>query len=196
MLSVIIATSESERALLATLASLVGGAAAGAVREVIVVDANSQDDTAQVGEVAGCLVLTSSGPLGARLKEGAAAARADWLLFMRPGAVLANDWVEETSRFMTDAGEHNPQAGARAAVFRPALPHGAQRPLLLDAWSLFQAALRRWPRPDQGLLIAKDLYEAEGGHRAEDTDAEMELIRRIGRRRIVMLRNASIRAPL
>lgn len=39
MLSVVIATHDSERALLPTLAALVAGAAAGVVREVIVADA-------------------------------------------------------------------------------------------------------------------------------------------------------------
>ena len=39
MISVIIATKDSERALVSTLGALVPGAAAGAVREVIVADA-------------------------------------------------------------------------------------------------------------------------------------------------------------
>jgi hypothetical protein len=39
------------------------------------------------------------------------------------------------------------------------------------------------------LLISKTLYERIGGHRGEDADPEDKLLRRLGRRRIVMLRS-------
>jgi hypothetical protein len=76
MLSVIIPTHESERALVPTLACLVQGATAGIVREVILADAGSQDETAKVGDVAGCDMLPLPGPPGARLAAAAAKARA------------------------------------------------------------------------------------------------------------------------
>src|SRR5215467_10246274 len=86
MLSVVIATHDSERALLPTLAALVSGAAAGTVREVIVADAGSRDATTAIADGAGCRVLVST--QRARLKAAAEAARAPWLLFLRPGVVL------------------------------------------------------------------------------------------------------------
>ena len=60
MLSVVIATHNSERALLPTLAALVQGAAAGIVREVIVADAGSRDATTAIADGAGCRVLVSA----------------------------------------------------------------------------------------------------------------------------------------
>ena len=48
MFSIIIATHDSERALVPTLAALVPGATAGIVREVIVADGNSRDQTEEV----------------------------------------------------------------------------------------------------------------------------------------------------
>ena len=63
---------------------MVAGAAAGIVREVIVADAGSRDATAAIADGAGCRV--SAERRGARLKAGAAAARAPWLLFLRPAA--------------------------------------------------------------------------------------------------------------
>ncbi len=50
MLSVIVATHESERALVPTLAALVPGATAGLLGEVVVADAGSRDATAEVAE--------------------------------------------------------------------------------------------------------------------------------------------------
>src|SRR5271156_3246338 len=75
MLSVIIATRDSERALVRTLAALVPGATAGLISEVLVVDGGSSDDTATVADVAGCVFLSVAGPVGQRLKAAAAAAR-------------------------------------------------------------------------------------------------------------------------
>ena len=54
MLSAIIATHESERALVPTLAALVPGATEGLLGEVIVADAGSRDATAEVADIAGC----------------------------------------------------------------------------------------------------------------------------------------------
>src|SRR5207244_2986253 len=64
MLSVVIATHNSERSLLPTLAALVQGAAAGIVREVIVADAGSRDATAAIADGAGCRLLLPA--LGAK----------------------------------------------------------------------------------------------------------------------------------
>jgi hypothetical protein len=186
MLSVVIATHESERALLPTLAALVAGAAAGLVREVIIADADSHDETAAVADAAGCRVLISREPRGVRLKAAAAAARGPWLLFLQPGSVPDATWLDETRRFIEEA-ELRGCAATFAAVFRPAST--AFRPALIEAFALLGAALGA-PRASQGLLIAKTLYETLGGHR-DVADPERELVRRLGRRRTVLLRSAA-----
>src|ERR1700719_928828 len=103
MLTAIIPTHNSERALVPTLAMLVPGAMSGTVREVIVADNGSTDATAQVVDLAGCEITVSSAPLAARLRSAAAAARGTWLLFLRPGVVLDAAWVEETARVIENA---------------------------------------------------------------------------------------------
>ncbi|MGD9923429.1 MAG: glycosyltransferase, partial [Pseudorhodoplanes sp.] len=82
MLSVIIPTHESERVLVRTLACLVPGATAGLIREVILADGGSTDETAVVGDVAGCRFLPLPGPVGPRLEFAVSSARGDWLLFV------------------------------------------------------------------------------------------------------------------
>ena len=64
MLSAIIATHESERALVPTLTALVPAAAAGLLAEVVVADSGSADSTAQVAEFAGCRFISSKSLLG------------------------------------------------------------------------------------------------------------------------------------
>ncbi len=179
MLSVIIATLDSERALLATLSALVPGAMDGLVSEVIVADGGSRDDTAMVADVAGCNFLVVEGTLGRRLKTAAAAARAPFLLFLRPGTVLDATWTGEARRFVERAA-----ADVYAAAFRRGAPAEAR---LRNVWSLLAGALGALPRPEQGLLIAHKFYDALGGHSERTADPESDLIRRIGRRRIVTL---------
>jgi len=189
MLSVIIPTYQSERALVQTLAALVPGATAGLISEVIVTDGGSSDDTARVADHAGCQFSVSSESLGARLKDAATAARAPWLLFLRPGCIPDTDWVSDVGRFIEEA----PMAGPRrSATFRPTAPAG--RPPLAQALAALTGALFVRVRPNQGLLISKQLYRSLGGHRANAGNPEADFIRRARPRKIAQL-GASIRVP-
>ena len=184
MLSVVIATQESERTLVPTSAALVPGAVAGMVREVIVADAGSRDATVEIADGAGCRVMAlATRERGSLLKAAADSARAPWLLFLEPGAVPDVTWIDETSRFVGEAG-HCGRANGHAAVFRAA--SSALRPQLRDALLIMWSAIGARPTARQGLLIAKAHYQALGGHR-NIPDPERELIRRVGRRRIVQL---------
>src|SRR5215831_10279654 len=118
MLSVIIATDESERALVSTLAALVPGATAGAIREVIVADKGSRDQTAEVADVAGCRIMVSPAPLAGRLRAAAALARSAWLMFLQPGTAPDATWIPEVMGFVEQA-ELAGEPHARAAVFSP-----------------------------------------------------------------------------
>lgn len=179
MLSVVVPTLNSERLLVPTLAALVSGATEGLISEVLLADGGSHDGTAAVADVTGCNVLLIEGPLGARLKAAAAAARAPWLLFLRPGAILDPPWVGEARGFIELTG-----GSERAAVFRRGA--SASSPFR-EALAQAMLAMRGTPRPDQGLLIARRFYDALGGHRADAAAPEADLLRRIGRRRIARL---------
>jgi hypothetical protein len=184
MLSVVIGTHDSERALLPTLTALVAGAAAGLLREVIIADAGSQDATAAIADGAGCRLLTLPQGRGARLKAAAQLTRASWLLFLAPGSVPDATWVDETRRFIEQIDARG-CAESFAAGFRPA--SAAFRPAVIDALGLLWSALAGKRDPRRGMVIAKSLYESMGGHR--DVPApELDLARRLGRRRIVLLR--------
>jgi hypothetical protein len=179
MLSVIIATHDSERLLVRTLAALVPGATAGLITDVVVADAGSRDDTAAVADIAGCNFLVAQGSLGKRLAAAAAGARAPWLLFLRPGTILEAPWVGEARGFV-----EQPPPDIRAAVFRRAAPAQSE---LREALSILAAALGSKPRPEQGLLIKADFYRQVGGHSERAADPESDLLRRLGRRQIVTL---------
>ena len=184
MLSVIIATHELERALVQTLAALVPGAAAGLLGEVIVADAGSTDETAEVADIAGCRFISSTEPLGARLKAAAVSTRTPWLMFLRAGIVPEPGWLTAVDQFMrtTDLASD----AARAAVFRPPAAADLLRPGLSEIVALVRTVFGGGAKPEQGLLIARRFYDVLGGH-PETADAEAALLRRLGRRRIAML---------
>src|SRR5262249_29845729 len=132
--------------------------------------------------------IATSRPLGQRLKASAESARATWLLFLQPGAVPDAGWIEETISFIEQA-ELGGRAEPQAAVFRPSARVGSRRPIMVEVLALLAAALGALPRPGQGLIISKRFYDQLGGHSSDCADAERDLLARIGRRRLMMLRS-------
>ena len=189
MLSVIIPTLNSERMLVPTLAMLVSGAMSGIVREVTVADGGSTDATLEIADMAGCIVLASPAPLAGRLNAAAAAARSTWLMFLRAGTVLDATWLEETARFIEETELYG--ASRTAAVFRKSVSARSAHPVVFEALSLLKFALFGRAHPDQGLLIDAHLYNKVGGHREAVADPEADLLARLGRRRILMLRSGA-----
>jgi glycosyltransferase involved in cell wall biosynthesis len=184
MLSAIIATHESERTLVPTLAALVPGATAGLLAEVIVADADSSDATAEVADIAGCRYLRSSEPLGRRLRAAADSTRAPWLMFLHAGCAPEPGWIAAVERFMDDA--ERTDSARHAAVFRPTTIGDLSRPGFAELLGLLRVAAGGKAKPQQGLLITKRFYMSLGGH-PDGSDAESALLRQIGRRRTAML---------
>jgi glycosyltransferase involved in cell wall biosynthesis len=184
MLTAIIATLDSERTLVPTLAALVPGATAGLLGEVIVADGGSSDATAEVADIAGCRFVNSSDALGARLKAAVATSRTPWLLFLRAGCVPEPGWIAAADRFMETTDQLD--GAARAAVFRPPGAGDLLHPRLSELAALLRVMLIGGAKPNQGLLIARRFYNEIGGH-PEGSDTEAALLRKIGRRRIAML---------
>lgn len=114
MLSVVIETLDDEDALARTLASLVGAAVEGVVREVVVCDRGSSDRTGLVAEHAGCVWLER-----ADMAEAVRRAKGDWLLIIEPGARLESGWTEAVLRHVAEAG--GPARFSPSRIGRPGL---------------------------------------------------------------------------
>jgi len=184
MLSVIIPTEGLEQPAVATLAALVPGAAAGMVREVLLVDRTGNGVIERVADVAGCHFLHFDGTHAAALAAGARQARSPWLMFLRAGAVLDTGWIEETTQFIQGVANSGRQ---RAGVFRYARsPYADTR--LADRFK-FLARMIAGPLTDQGLLIARDHYERLGGYAPDARRSEARLLRQLGRSSRTLLRS-------
>jgi glycosyltransferase involved in cell wall biosynthesis len=190
MITIVIPTLNDERALVPALAALVPGAAAGLVREVILADGGSADETAKVADVAGCDFLRGPADPGARLRMAAQRARGSWLMFLAPSVVLQEGWMSEVPAFVEKA-ERVRAAENHAAAFRLVFDGFGIRPRFAEFSVAVRYAFTGRPRVEQGLLIAKRFYDRLGGHR-DGEDAQLDLLVRIGRRRIVALRSAIV----
>ncbi len=186
MISVVIATHPTERLLIPALAALVPGAAAGLVREVMLVDAGD-GEIADIADAAGCEYLQGPPDPGARLRQGAAAARSAWLLFLDPQALLQEGWPREVRGFI-DQVERNEANDRQAATFRLALDGFGIAPRLREAAAMARHAVTGRPRAQQGLLIHRRFYDRLGGH-PPGPAAPHRLVRRIRRGGLVLLRS-------
>ena len=190
MISVVIPTLNAEAGLTATLSALVPAVVQGVVREVIIADGGSEDGTSEIADIAGAEFVTCERGRGPQLAEGAQHARSDWLLFLHADTVLQPGWEQEAATFMerVDAGSR-PLA---AAAFSFALDDFGARPRILEAMVGLRCALFRFPYGDQGLLIPKRLYSSLGGYRPLPLMEDVDLVRRLGRRRLVMMRTKAV----
>jgi rSAM/selenodomain-associated transferase 2 len=183
-LSVVIPTLDAAATLPRTLASLRSAAVGGLIREVIIADGGSSDRTADIAEAAGAWLVKSEKGRGVQLAAGAAAARGAWLLFLHADTTLDEGWGEEARAFMEGGMEC-------AGVFRLRFDEKGIAARLVSAGAMFRTRIFALPYGDQGLLMARRLYDAIGGYRAmplfEDVDIIDRLIRHGGRRSLIVL---------
>ena len=173
-LSVVVPTLSAAATLPATLAAL-GGAPA----EIVVVDGGSTDGTPALAHDLGARVVAAPRGRGTQIAAGVAAAAGPWLLLLHADTRLGPGWQDAARAAMRDPG--------RAGYFRFALDDDAPAARRLEravAWRCRALAL---PYGDQGLLIHRDLLTAAGGIAPLPLMEDVDLIRRLGRARLVLL---------
>ncbi|MFN0044285.1 MAG: TIGR04283 family arsenosugar biosynthesis glycosyltransferase [Alphaproteobacteria bacterium] len=150
--------------------------------EIIVVDGGSTDATVEIATAAGATIETTRRGRGTQLAHGARCATAPWLLFLHADTVLEPGWHEAARRFIAA-----PANKAKAACFRFALddPNPAAR--RVERWVAWRTRALGLPYGDQGLLLSRAFYDSLGGYRAIPLMEDVDLVRRIGRRRLARL---------
>lgn len=178
MISVVVPTLDSAACLADCLAALVPAAVDNLVREVVLADGGSRDETLDIAEDAGARLVRSGPARGERIAAGCAAARHDWLLVLWPETVLDPDWAPQAALHMQRRGEQ------RAACFRLAFDDPAPGARLREAMAALRLALLARPSGGQGLLIPRATLQAVGGYRPLATGEDVDFTRRLGRRRL------------
>lgn len=183
-ISVIIPTLDSARHLPRALAPLVDGMQEGLIREVIVSDGGSRDETLEIADAAGCTLISGEAGRAKQLLNGIARAKGKWLLVLHPQTSLARGWTEEVALFL----QFN-EARKRAATFKLAFDDKSAKGRLF--WARLRANVMKLPHGDQGLLISRFLYDGLNGYR-DVAHEDIDLVRRIGAKRLVFLETEAV----
>ena len=157
MISIIIPTLNAAPHLARTLAPLVAGAAHGLVKQVIIADGGSSDETLEIAEAAGCNIAASETGRATQMRAGAAIAKGDWLLFLHADTELGDGWIAEVERFVSA-----PHASMRAAAFTLAFDDDGRQARRVLYWARLRARVLKLPYGDQGLLLSRAFYNALG----------------------------------
>ena len=180
-LSIIIPALDAEAVLPVCLAGLMPGLETGLIREVIVVDGGSEDQTRRIADGAGATVLSAPDRgRAAQLRHGVEQARGDWLLFLHADTALSRDWAER-------AKTHIMERRDAAAVFTLAYRSDHPMAKVVARRANWRARALGLPYGDQGLLVSRKLYTEIGGYPDTPFMEDVQIIRALGKKRISIL---------
>jgi len=174
--AVIIPVLNAARTLGATLAS------ARTMGELIVCDGGSSDDSVAAAEAASARVVHGARGRGVQLAAGAAASTRPWMLFLHADTPLDDDCRRAVADHIALPG-----AASHAGFFKLRFDDDAWQARALERAVALRVRLFALPYGDQGLLIHRSLYDAIGGFKPLPLMEDVDIVRRLGRRRIARL---------
>ncbi len=178
-IAVVIPTLNAAETLAMTLAAL------GQLDEIVVADGHSTDDTAAVARESGASVVLAPRGRGQQLAAGVAATRAEWLLLLHADTRLSPGWRDQAFR-------HIRESPTKAAYFRFALDSSDPRARRLEHLVAWRCRVLALPYGDQGLLIHRNTLRRAGGIRPLPLMEDVDLIRRLGRSRLIGLTASAV----
>lgn len=155
--------------------------------EIIVVDGGSTDSTRAIAQEAGARLIAAPAGRGGQLAAGIAAAAEPWLLLLHADTRLSPGWRRAADALIASGP-------ARAGYFRFVVDSPDPRARQLERAVAWRGRVLALPYGDQGLLIHRDLLRAVGGIRPLPLMEDVDLIRRLGRHRLVALDAVAVTA--
>jgi rSAM/selenodomain-associated transferase 2 len=116
---------------------------------------------------------------GLQLATGANFASGEWLFFLHGDSQLPKSWLKVLAKHV----DHDPD---KAFTFRLRFDDQGFFPRLLEYWVRFRCFAFALPYGDQGLFISKDLYDDIGGYKDMPLMEDVDIIKRIGRARLIV----------
>jgi rSAM/selenodomain-associated transferase 2 len=166
-ISVIVPTLDAEKELSACLMALMPGLDAGLIREVIVSDGGSRDETVTVAKAWGAEVVQGSASRGAQLARGCLTAKGDWYLILHADTRLEEGWVGPVVQHLD---------GRHAGWFRLAFEKGGLAGRVVAGWANLRSRFGL-PYGDQGLLLPAALYARVGGYPDQPLMEDVAIVR-------------------
>ncbi|MGD9920644.1 MAG: TIGR04283 family arsenosugar biosynthesis glycosyltransferase [Pseudorhodoplanes sp.] len=181
MISVIVPTFNAARTLASTLECL-SLHRPGLVGEIVIADGGSSDDTIAIASRFDCKIVRAGKGRGTQLRQGALAATHEWLLFLHADTALVGDWGDAIVAFFQRTNSHE-----IVGVFAFRLDDNTLSARLLERLVALRVRLLALPYGDQGLLFSRAFYDEIGGFSDIPLMEDVDIIRRIGRRRLTVL---------
>ena len=154
-ISIVIPTLNSQNTVRKTLASLFEGIEAGIVRELIVVDGGSTDETREIVEECGGKFISSAASRGYQLKKGVNLAKGDFIFALHSDSVLEPGWSEIVKKYFNkDAGYY---CKLSFDIIHPLAS-------MTSTWANARSLIFNLPYGDQGLLIPRKLLLENGSY--------------------------------
>lgn len=180
MLSIIVPTLNAARHLPSLLTAL-GNVSL--EHEVVVADGGSTDSSQRIAAAFGARLLEGPPGRGRQLRAGGQAARGSWLLFLHADTRLDAGWEEAVDAFMAA-----PKNRFRAAYFRLRFDDDGADARRVEQLVELRCTTFGLPYGDQGLLISHEFYDLVGGFNPLPLMEDVDIVRRIGSKRLVPLR--------
>lgn len=124
-------------------------------------------------------VINSNPGRGLQLATGANFASGEWLFFLHGDSQLPKSWLKVLAKHV----EFDPD---KAFTFRLRFDDQGFFPRLLEYWVRFRCFAFALPYGDQGLFISRDLYDDIGGYTDMPLMEDVDIIKRIGRARLIV----------
>jgi rSAM/selenodomain-associated transferase 2 len=160
------------------------------VKEIVIVDGGSSDHTAAIAREAGARVIAAPRGRGIQFAAGAEAAASNWLLFLHADCRLEPGWEAAVRSFLSAPG-----AGLRAGYFDFGLDDPMPAARRLEWIVACRCRVLALPYGDQGLLISRALYCAVGGFAPLPLMEDVDLVRRLGHRRLARIGARCLSSP-
>jgi len=173
-ISLVIPTLNAEPVLGVTLASLIEGISAGLIRELVVTDGGSSDETLFIAREAGAEIIKGAAGRGGQLRRGADAAKGEWLLFLHADTQLSAGWSEIVQKHV--------ESHTGPASFQLQFDTAGVMARFVAGWANFRTRFFGLPYGDQALLIRREDYDAVGGYPDIPLMEDVALVRALPQR--------------
>ncbi len=166
-ISIVIPTLNAGETLPATLQALMEGLHTGLIRELIVSDGGSADQTLEIADLAGAEIVTGASSRGGQLRRGCEVAKGEWLLVVHADTVLQEGWSKVVADHLSSG---------KPAAFRLAFGAKGFAPSWVAGWANLRSRIFGLPYGDQGLLVPRQTYLAAGGYKDQPLMEDVALV--------------------
>ena len=154
---------------------------------IIVVDGGSEDATIDEARERGAQVIKCERGRGKQLAAGGKQAIGAWLLLLHADTKLEAGWFQEVEQFIiSNTGL------CHAGAFSYKLDNDTPAASLLETIVNWRTRTLALPYGDQGLLISRMFYRDLRGYAPITIMEDVEIVRRIGRRRLHIFKSHAI----